>query len=101
MLDRFLTVHEVAERLHAHPNTVRQWSDHELIRTYRVGTRGDRSFNREDLNSLMVNARPNLRGAVLIVDDDSMIRNLLKDIVRQQGYKAIAVQSGERAVRTF
>jgi len=77
---------------------VRQWSDHGLIKTYRVGTRGDRRFNREDVNRVVVTAKPNLRGAVLIVDDDPGVRQLLEDVVVEQGYKATAVESGERAL---
>jgi len=96
--DRLLTVHEVAQLLHVHPNTVRQWSDHGLIKTYHVGTRGDRRFNREDVNRVLVTAKPNLRGAVLIVDDDPGVRQVLEDVVVEQGYKAVAVESGERAL---
>ena len=96
--DRLLTVREVAQLLHVHPNTVRQWSDQGLIKTYHVGTRGDRRFNREDVNRVVVTAKPNLRGAVLIVDDDPGVRQLLEDVVVDQGYKALAVESGERAL---
>jgi len=98
LIGRLLTVRDVAQLLHVHPNTVRQWSDHGLIKTYRVGTRGDRRFNREDVNRVVVTAKPNLRGAVLIVDDDPGVRQLLEDVVVEQGYKATAVESGERAL---
>ena len=44
-----LTTAEVARLLHVHPNTVRQWSNKGLIRAYRLGTRGDRRFDRKDV----------------------------------------------------
>lgn len=47
--DPMLTATEVARLLNVHINTVRRWSDHGLLGTYRIGTRGDRRFNREDV----------------------------------------------------
>ena len=37
-----LTTTEVADLLHVHPNTVRQWSNNGLLRVFRLGPRGDR-----------------------------------------------------------
>ena len=48
-LEPLLTVREVAQLLHVHTNTVRRWSDHGLIRAYRISRRGDRRFRREDV----------------------------------------------------
>ncbi len=48
-LEPLLTVREVARLLHVHTNTVRRWSDHGLIRAYRISRRGDRRFRREDV----------------------------------------------------
>ena len=44
-----LTVREVAQLLHIHTNTVRRWADRRIIRAYRITTRGDRRFRREDI----------------------------------------------------
>jgi len=44
-----LTVREVAKLLHIHDNTVRRWSDQGMIRAYRISSRGDRRFRREDI----------------------------------------------------
>ena len=44
-----LTVREVAQLLHIHSNTVRRWADQRIIRAYRITTRGDRRFRREDI----------------------------------------------------
>ena len=50
---RMLTTTEVARFLHVHPNTVRQWANKELLHAYRLGTRGDRRFKHEDVNSFI------------------------------------------------
>ena len=50
---RMLTTNEVAQLLHIHPNTVRQWAGKGLLTAYRLGTRGDRRFKREDVVTLL------------------------------------------------
>jgi excisionase family DNA binding protein len=44
-----LTVKEVAQLLHIHINTVRRWSDQNIIRSFRITRRGDRRFRQEDI----------------------------------------------------
>jgi excisionase family DNA binding protein len=48
-----LTVSEVAYLLHVHPNTVRHWADGGLLNAYRLGTRRDRRFKREDVEGFL------------------------------------------------
>ena len=48
-----LTTTEVARFLNVHPNTVRQWANRELIHAYRLGTRGDRRFKREEVDNFL------------------------------------------------
>ena len=45
-----LTTTEVAYLLHVHPNTVRQWANKGMLNTYRLGSRRDRRFRREDVD---------------------------------------------------
>jgi len=52
-IDRLLKVSEVARLLYLHPNTVRQWCDRGLLKFYRLGTRGDRRFLRQDVIRLI------------------------------------------------
>ncbi len=48
-----LTVGDVALLLNVHVNTVRRWSNRGIIRAYRIGSRGDRRFRREDITRLL------------------------------------------------
>ena len=50
-----LTVSEAAEFLHVHNNTLRRWSDTGLLTSYRICSRGDRRFAREDLMHFLDN----------------------------------------------
>ncbi|MBN1370019.1 MAG: helix-turn-helix domain-containing protein [Dehalococcoidaceae bacterium] len=46
-----LTTSEVAQILNVHINTVRRWSNQGTLKAYRIGSRGDRRFKREDVVS--------------------------------------------------
>ena len=53
-IDPMLTTSEVARLLNVHINTVRRWSNQGVLKTYRIGARGDRRFHREDITKLEV-----------------------------------------------
>jgi excisionase family DNA binding protein len=97
---RMLTVTEVAGLLHVHPNTVRLWCDRGMMPSYRIGTRGDRRFRSEDIDNFLSTWQKEKIGeiAVLIVDDDDAVRTILYEAITGKGYKAIAVENGERAL---
>jgi len=48
-----LTVSDVAQLLGLHPNTVRQWNQKGMLKSYRIGPRGDRRFRLEDVDDLL------------------------------------------------
>ena len=48
-----LTTSDVAHLLNVHINTVRRWSNQGILVTYRIGSRGDRRFHREDITSFL------------------------------------------------
>jgi excisionase family DNA binding protein len=48
-MDDMLTVREVAQLLHIHPNTLRRWSNKGRIKAYRITPRGDRRYKREEI----------------------------------------------------
>jgi hypothetical protein len=37
---------------------VRRWADKGILKVYRIGSRGDRRFKREDIDSLQRNPEP-------------------------------------------
>ena len=49
-----LTPGDVARLLHVHINTVRRWSNREMLKAYRVGPRGDRRFREEDIATFLI-----------------------------------------------
>jgi excisionase family DNA binding protein len=50
-IDPMLTTSEVAHLLNVHINTVRRWSNLGILKAYRLGSRGDRRFKREDITN--------------------------------------------------
>ena len=50
---KLLTVGQVAKLLHIHPNTVRRWSDNDILKSHRICDRGDRRFKKEDVDQLL------------------------------------------------
>ncbi len=53
-----LTIAEAAEVLNVHINTVRRWSNKGILKTYRIGSRGDRRLRRRDINKLLRKSQP-------------------------------------------
>jgi excisionase family DNA binding protein len=51
--ETMLTVRQVADFLHVSISTVRRWSDSRMLKSYRVGPRGDRRYLRDDVLSFL------------------------------------------------
>ena len=47
------TSRELARLLNVHINTVRRWSNQGTLKSSRIGSRGDRRFNRDDVISFL------------------------------------------------
>lgn len=96
-------VSEAAEQLGVHTNTVRRWSSRGLLKSYRIGPRGDRRFRQEDIDTFVASVggqHGNGEGhcRVLIVDNDPKMQRLLLDTVEEHGCSAVAVSSVEGAL---
>jgi excisionase family DNA binding protein len=51
--DTMLTVSDVARLLNVHINTIRRWSNQGILKAYRIGSRGDRRFQQDDIASFL------------------------------------------------
>lgn len=60
LLDRMLTVNEIAHLLHIHPRTVRRWEKKGQLKSYRFGPKSVIRFKREDLSNF-INCDKNCR----------------------------------------
>ncbi len=52
-MNQALTVRDVAQLLNIHVNTVRRWSNNGVLKTSRIGPRGDRRFNHRYIKNLL------------------------------------------------
>ena len=59
--DSMLTIGEVAHLLNVHINTVRRWSNQGILKSYRIGSRGDRRFRQEDIDSFLIEGNKDIR----------------------------------------
>lgn len=48
-----LTIAEVSRLLNVHPSTLRRWSNKGIIKTYRIGSRADRRFWKDDIERFL------------------------------------------------
>ena len=54
-----VTIRELAHLLGVHANTLRRWSNQGIIKTHRIGTRGDRRFSPEDITHFLYELNEN------------------------------------------
>lgn len=52
-LSPMMTTSDVARLLSVHINTVRRWSNQGILKTYRIGSRGDRRFDQKDVEQFL------------------------------------------------
>ncbi len=61
-IDPMLTTSDVARLINVHINTVRRWSNQRILKAYRIGSRGDRRFLREDIASFLAKEVEDTKG---------------------------------------
>jgi excisionase family DNA binding protein len=59
VITQMLTVRDVAMLLNIHVNTVRRWSDKGILQAYRITSRGDRRFRRDDVEQFLADMNNN------------------------------------------
>lgn len=51
-----LTTRQAANILNVHINTVRRWDNQGILKAYRICSRGDRRFSRQDIHKFLVDS---------------------------------------------
>jgi excisionase family DNA binding protein len=59
---RMLTTTEAARYLGVHPNTIRRWEAQGILPCYRLGSRGDRRFLRDEVDRFLGKSRSDNNG---------------------------------------
>lgn len=96
-MESLMTAKEAAEYLRLNYMTVYKLAQRGKIPATKVG--GNWRFKKELLDEWLARqAVVSVEGLVLVVDDDPRVRDTLRDIISEQGYKVVAVESGERAL---
>jgi excisionase family DNA binding protein len=91
-----MTAKEAAEYLKLNYMTVYKLAQRGRIPASKIG--GNWRFKKEMLDEWIARQATVVDGVVLVVDDDPRVRELLTDIISAQGYKVVAVESGEKAL---
>jgi len=91
-----MTVKEVADYLKLNYMTVYKLAQKGRIPASKIG--GNWRFKKELLDEWIAKQSTVVEGSVLVVDDDPAVREMLSDVISEQKYKVLAVESGERAV---
>jgi excisionase family DNA binding protein len=95
-LDELMNIKEAASYLRLNYMTVYKLAQKRRLPAFKVG--GNWRFKRDILdNWLTAQASTNV-GNVLVVDDDPMIREVLKEIVQDQRHTVSTAENGERAL---
>ena len=95
-MNNLMTVREAAEYLKLNYMTVYRLAQRGSLPAIKVGRNW--RFKKEILDDWLQRQARTVEGAVLVVDDDANVRDLLKDIISDQGYNVVAVDSGEKAI---
>ena len=91
-----MTAKEAAEYLKINYMTVYKLAQRGKIPATKVG--GNWRFKKEILDEWIARQAAVARGVVLVVDDDPRVREVLEDVISAQGYRVVAVGSGEEAL---
>jgi len=91
-----MTIKDAANYLKISYSTIYKLVERGRIPAAKVG--GAWRFKRDVLDDWLNSQIPKSTGTVLIVDDDARVRDVIRDIVIEQGYQVVTAENGERAV---
>lgn len=95
-MDNLMTVKEAAQYLKLNYMTIYKLAQKNKIPASKVG--GNWRFSKKILDQWLSDQSRVLEESVLVVDDDARVRDTLKDIISEHGYKVVAVERGEDAM---
>jgi excisionase family DNA binding protein len=82
-LEAMLTARQVADFLQVSISTVRRWSDKGMLKFYRIGSRGDRRYRREDVMEFLHESSGTPQRSTL--DADSLARPAPRNVMVRGG----------------
>ena len=95
-VETLMTTKEAATYLKLNYMTVYKLAQRGKIPATKVG--GNWRFKKEILDDWIAREAVAARGDILVVDDDPRVREVLEEVISAQGYKVVAVGSGEAAL---
>lgn len=95
-MDEFMNIKEAASYLRLNYMSVYKLAQKRRIPACKVG--GNWRFKKELLDEWLKQKATVSKGSILIVDDDSMVREILKEITQKEGYTVFTAESGELAL---
>jgi excisionase family DNA binding protein len=91
-----MNIKEAASYLRLNYMTVYKLAQKRRLPAFKVG--GNWRFKKEILDDWLTQKATLTKGSVLIVDDDAMIQEILKEIVQNQDYTVFTADTGESAL---
>jgi excisionase family DNA binding protein len=95
-LEELMNIKEAASYLRLNYMTVYKLAQKRRLPAFKVG--GNWRFKRDILDNWLAEQAASNIGSVLIVDDDPMIREVLREIIKDQHYVVVAADTGEAAL---
>lgn len=95
-MQELMTIKEAANYLRISSSTIYKLVEKGRIPASKVG--GAWRFKKDVLDDWLNMQCCQPRGLVLVVDDDARVRGILGDIIVEQGYQVVSVESGQRAI---
>jgi len=95
-LDELMDVKEAAQYLKINYMTVYKLAQKKKLPAFKIG--GNWRFKKEILDEWLKQQATSQKEFILIVDDDSTVRDVLREIVEKQGYSVITAESGKVAL---
>ena len=91
-----MTVKEAAQYLKLNYMTIYKLAQKRKIPASKVG--GNWRFKKDILDEWLADQCRGAERVVLVVDDDARVRDILNDVILEQGYEVVTVETGDKAI---